>query len=106
MKKKKYKVKKRTGTEIVINPPLEEDIDVLRSMEKTIVALLEKAQSVGIPFDIVEQVFFRGYTDTQDVQRAFDRVNSYIAKGRTYFEEDADLHADPVRKTTYNSVIF
>ena len=61
-------------------------------------ALARKAEEFGIDLDILKEVFVRGLDSwnenhklTQE-QYAFARVNSYINQGKTYFNEDADLH--------------
>ena len=62
-------------------------------------ALEKKAEKSGIDIDILGEVYNRGrdaWTGgkvTQE-QYAFARVNSFINQGRSYFEEDADLHGE------------
>jgi hypothetical protein len=60
-------------------------------------ALLAKAENSNIDFDILGEVYNRGwnswnedYKVTQQ-QYAFARVNSFINQGKTYFNEDSDL---------------
>lgn len=62
-------------------------------------ALVKKAESNDIPVEIIGEVYDRGWrTWNEEVhnvsqqQYAFARVNSYINQGKTYFNEDADLH--------------
>jgi hypothetical protein len=75
-------------------------------------SLSRKAEESGVDFDILAEVFTRGldsYPETTKVTReqyAFARVNSYINQGKTYFNEDADLHegamVDSRYKVSYN----
>lgn len=66
----------------------------------TFKALAKKSESSDIPLEVIGEVFDRGYDMwTEDVnisqdQYAFARVNSYINKGKTYFNEDSDLHEE------------
>ena len=68
------------------------------SGDKVSEAIDRKANQSGIEFDVLAEVFSRGLDAwTEDckvnqVQYAFARVNSYINQGKTYFNEDADLH--------------
>lgn len=61
-------------------------------------SLSRKSEESGVDFDVLAEVFTRGldsYPETAKVTReqyAFARVNSYINQGKTYFNEDADLH--------------
>lgn len=61
-------------------------------------ALDRKADQSGIDFDVLAEVFSRGLeawnknSKVTQEQYAFARVNSYINQGKTYFNEDADLH--------------
>ena len=61
-------------------------------------ALAKKADKSDIDLEILGEVYNRGldaWTENLNVsqqQYAFARVNSYINQGRTYFNEDADLH--------------
>jgi hypothetical protein len=61
-------------------------------------ALDRKSDQSGIDFDVLAEVFTRGleaWNENSKVtqeQYAFARVNSYINQGKTYFNEDADLH--------------
>lgn len=60
-------------------------------------ALQKKAQQSDIPLEIIHEVFMRGYeswtSDTKKTQEqlGFERVNSFISKGKTFFNDDADL---------------
>lgn len=66
---------------------------------KQIMALYNKSQQSGFPFDLLEQVFKRGVSlwnpDTRITkeQYAFNRVNSFIAGGRAA-QDDVDLVED------------
>lgn len=60
-------------------------------------ALQKKAEQSNIPFEILHEVFMRGYESwvaeknkTRE-QCGFERVNSFINMGKTYFDEDQDL---------------
>lgn len=61
-------------------------------------SILRKTNETGIDLDILGEVYNRGYNSwdkTKNVspeQYAFARLNSYINQGKTYFEEDKDLH--------------
>jgi uncharacterized protein YjbJ (UPF0337 family) len=61
-------------------------------------SILRKTNETGIDLDILGEVYNRGYNswdETKNVspeQYAFARLNSYINQGKTYFEEDKDLH--------------
>lgn len=61
-------------------------------------ALFKKSEKSGIDLETLGEVYNRGWNSwteglkvTQE-QYAFARVNSYINQGKTYFNEDADLH--------------
>jgi len=61
-------------------------------------ALAKKARKSGISEDILGEVYDRGMdawyeeTGVSQQQYAFARVNSFINQGKSYFNEDADLH--------------
>jgi len=48
---------------------------------KQTVSLYKKSKSSGIPFDTLEEVYRRGYSEALSEQIAFDRVNSFVAGG-------------------------
>lgn len=61
-------------------------------------ALFKKSEKSGIDLETLGEVYNRGWNSwteglkvTQE-QYAFARVNSFINQGKTYFNEDADLH--------------
>jgi hypothetical protein len=60
-------------------------------------ALQRKASESNIPFEILHEVFMRGYEswtgekNKTQYQTGFDRVNSFINKGKTFFTVDSDL---------------
>lgn len=60
-------------------------------------ALQKKADQSNIPFEILHEVFMRGYEtwssekNRTPEQHAFDRVNSFINKGKNFYNEDVDL---------------
>ena len=65
----------------------------------TMKSLISKSQRSGIEFSILGEVYNRGIdswiesdSEKDPVQYAFDRVNSFINKGKTYYNEDADLN--------------
>ncbi len=61
-------------------------------------SLFKKSEKSGIDLETLGEVYDRGWNSwTEDCkvsqqQYAFARVNSYINQGKTYFNEDADLH--------------
>lgn len=60
-------------------------------------AILKKADDSNIDIEVLGEVYDRGYFGWNGgrgdpEQAAFARVNSYINQGKTYFNEDADLH--------------
>lgn len=61
-------------------------------------AIAKKSMKSGISEEVLGIVYDRGMeswveeTGVSQQQYAFARVNSFINKGRTYFNEDADLH--------------
>jgi len=61
-------------------------------------ALVKKADATDIDLEILGEVYNRGLdawleeSNVSQQQYAFARVNSYINQGRTYFNEDSDLH--------------
>jgi hypothetical protein len=73
-------------------------IQMHKTFDKVSEAIDRKANQSGIKFDVLAEVFSRGLAAwTEDckvnqVQYAFARINSYINQGKTYFNEDADLH--------------
>lgn len=72
--------------------------------EKETQSLHNKASKSGISYDLIEQVFIRGLLDSMgDHAAAFNRVNAFIAGGKTAMNEDHDLYqmANP---TDVNSV--
>jgi len=63
-------------------------------------SLVKKAEKSGIDLNLLGEVYDRGYntwTEEQNLSRqqyAFGRVNSFINKGKSYYEEDADLNGN------------
>lgn len=61
-------------------------------------AIVKKAEKADIDVDILGEVYNRGFNawnesiSVSQQQYAFARVNSYINQGKTYFNEDSDLH--------------
>lgn len=72
-------------------------------------SLLKKAESSELDLEILGEVFDRGLEcwnedcSVTPEQYAFARVNSFINKGKTYFNEDADLQE--LSKDTLNSYV-
>lgn len=59
-------------------------------------ALEKKAEQSGYPVQIIHEVFERGYNSWDNhlktrEQLGFERVNSFVNKGKTYTTEDGDL---------------
>lgn len=61
-----------------------------RVMTKEAMSLLNKAEASGIDISILGEVFARGYKNNEDINEAFNRVNSFIAGGKAA-EMDKDL---------------
>ena len=61
-----------------------------RVQTKEAYALLYKAEKSGVDVDIIFEVFARGYEQNEDINEAFNRVNSFIAGGKAA-EIDSDL---------------
>ena len=86
---------KTKGSPIVQYGKFGEDLEVESSEFK---GLVKKADKSGIDLEILGEVYNRGLDawvegyNVTPTQYAFARVNSYINQGRTYFNEDADLH--------------
>ncbi|MDC3266389.1 hypothetical protein OAU13_00520 [bacterium] len=67
--------------------------------ESIVNSLQKKAEQSSIPYEILETVYYRGLADyaaghrpTVTAQQwAFNRVNSYIHEGSTYYTADSDL---------------
>ena len=64
----------------------------------TFASLFKKSEKSGIDLEILGEVYNRGWNiwtencKVSQQQYAFARVNSFINQGKTYFNEDADLH--------------
>jgi hypothetical protein len=58
-------------------------------------ALLRKAEESGLPVEIIYEVFTRGLEVNNNVNEAFNRVNSFIAGGKA-----ADLDSDLIEDVT------
>ena len=61
-----------------------------RVMTKEAMSLLNKAEASGIDISILGEVFARGYKNNENINEAFNRVNSFIAGGKAA-EMDKDL---------------
>lgn len=61
------------------------------------VSLYKKSQKSGIDFSILEEVYHRGIeswnaeSKKTPQQYAFDRVNSFVAGGKSFSQDDSDL---------------
>ena len=72
--------------------------------EKETQSLHNKASKSGIAYDLIEKVFIRGLLDTMgDHAAAFNRVNAFIAGGKTAMNEDHDLY-QKAKPTDVNAV--
>lgn len=106
LEKTKKEKKKGGKGPIVFYSKFEEEAEQNSSLFE---ALAKKSKSSDIPLEIIGEVFDRGYNSWDDSHRvsqdqyAFARVNSYINKGKTFFEEDADLHE--ISKETLKSYL-
>lgn len=60
------------------------------NVQKEAMALINKAEKSGVDVDIIFEVFSRGYKKNEDINEAFNRVNSFIAGGKAA-EMDKDL---------------
>ena len=85
----------------ILNPQLEvseqTDESAIHLTNKAKLSLYKKSVNSGISADILEEVYYRGYTtwnesfDGTPEQFGFDRVNSFIAGGFAAEKLDADL---------------
>lgn len=64
-------------------------------MNKEANSLLRKAEESGLPVEIIYEVFTRGLEVNNNVNEAFNRVNSFIAGGKA-----ADLDSDLIEDVT------
>jgi len=97
---------KTKGSPIVQYGKFGEDLEVDSPVFK---ALIKKADATNLDLEILGEVYNRGLEawnedcSVSQQQYAFARVNSYINQGRTYFNEDADLHE--LSKSTLKSYL-
>ena len=66
--------------------------------QKQVISLYKKSEQSGIPFDILKEVYERGFGLELTEQAGFNRVNSFIAGGAA-INMDADL-VEKVKKAT------
>jgi hypothetical protein len=66
--------------------------------QKQVLSLYKKSEQTGIPFDILKEVYERGYQLELTEQAGFNRVNSFIAGGAAV-NMDTDL-VEKVKKAT------
>lgn len=103
VKKAKAKANKKTSP-IIQYSKFEEERDCDSSAYR---AIAKKSRKSGIDENILGTVYDRGMeawsedTGVSQQQYAFARVNSYINQGKSYFNEDADLHE--ISKTVLGS---
>lgn len=68
---------------------------ITESEEKS---LIKKSEKSGIPFTVIQEVYTRGVNDWNEEsnktpqQAAFERVNSFINQGETFYSKDKDLN--------------
>jgi hypothetical protein len=62
------------------------------------IALLKKAEKSGVDVNVLAEVFMREIVESDDTNRAFNRVNSFIAGGKAA-DMDKDLTEGEVLKT-------
>lgn len=92
--KKKIDVKGAKNPHIQIHNTFGEEVALDSSVYK---AMVKKADKSGVDIDTLGEVYNRGMnvwyegTNVSQQQYAFARVNSFINKGKTYFNEDNDL---------------
>jgi hypothetical protein len=86
---------KSKSSEIIQHNKFQEEVEL---DTPAFAALFKKSEKSGIDLEVLGEVYDRGWnTWTEDCkvsqqQYAFARVNSYINQGKTYFNEDSDLH--------------
>ena len=106
--KKKFSAKSDKKSGVIQHTKFEESIIEDSPIYK---ALMQKANDSGIDLDIIGEVYNRGHAawsnniKVSPEQYAFARVNSYINEGRTYHEDDFDLHEGySIRSKGYGKV--
>lgn len=74
-------------------------------------ALKKKSVKSGVDDKVVKEVYLRGLVAWKEEyavsreQYAFARVNSFINKGKTYYEDDADLQEASYRDSGYSNML-
>lgn len=92
--KKSSENKKGKSTHIIMHNSFGEEVALNSAVYK---ALLNKAEKANIDITIIGEIYNRGMsvwyegTNVSQQQYAFARVNSFINKGKSYFNEDYDL---------------
>jgi hypothetical protein len=100
-KKKKEDVKGRKSPHIQMHNTFGEEAALDSAVYK---ALIKKADKSGVDINTLGEVYDRGMsvwyeeTNVSQQQYAFARVNSFINKGNTYFNEDNDLVSEATYK--------
>lgn len=93
--KGKPKESKNSNKNVIMYSTFDDEANVASPVAKSI---KKKAVKSGVAEEILGYVYDRGMaawteeTGVSQQQYAFARVNSYINQGKTYFDEDADLH--------------
>lgn len=75
--------------------------EVRRRRRKINESLEKKSIKYNIPYEIIEEVFIRGLLDHKCINKAFDRVNSFISGGKSAKEMDDDLIIMEDNKKTF-----
>jgi hypothetical protein len=100
-KKKKEDVKGGKSPHIQMHNTFGEEVALDSAVYK---AIVKKAEKSGVDIDTLGEVYNRGMnvwnenTNVSQQQYAFARVNSFINKGKTYFNEDNDLVSEATYK--------
>ena len=94
---------KSKSSEIIQHNKFQEEVEL---DTPAFAALFKKSDKSGVDIEILGEVYNRGWntwTESCKVsqqQYAFARVNSYINQGKTYFNEDSDLHGEELNELT------
>ena len=90
------KKSKKLSPQVIQHEKFSDD-DLVREDSSVYKALIKKADKSGVEFNTLKEVYTRGFNvwnesiNVTQQQYAFARVNSFINKGKTYFNEDVDL---------------
>ena len=72
---------------------VEQQVGAVALSPKQILSLYKKSEYSGVPFDILKEVYQRGYRESLSEQVAFNRINSFIYGGAAA-ELDKDLYEE------------